>query len=406
MEEDDNASSEPRSADEAQIDKLLYDTVEGLDEQIDDPYVDVLAQYVEQIDPKLMRLGWVRKNAKTTLPPFNKYDQSMLSHTRTGVFFLLRFIGDVLDDEFLIGRGERHEVLKELVALFVIHDVHKIRDSSSARDEFEIPRDEIEAFVAELGLDDFAPGLTIDEFHASAVGLHKCHDGTKYEMLTPRFHNLLPFLRLADTIAGMSDAEEVIESKSDMNWYDAVENTKTRHCHKFDETGGLVSVMNKAIAQTFEDYEYELLTVHKSGCTYLSDGEIECGELPDDSDEFIDNIHDSFLTEIRKSFPRYRNRTILSDAAEKLHGHGRYHITNLDILCLNQRDLIRAIVEHGITEANAPFDIPQYTEDVLDVLEGETDIEFDRTFRIEGLARIIHTVYESILPHLDRKSVV
>lgn len=401
---DGSPASEPESELD-EIDQFLIEAIEDDDGQVDDPYVEILAEYVEDIEPVLTnRLQWARTNAKSSMAPFYKYDQSMLAHTRAGVFFLLRFIGDVLPDRFLIGRGTREEVLRELVALFVVHDVHKTRDSDEYHEEFNISEDEIETFVETTGLDEFAPTVDIKTFQSAAVGLHKT-DNAKLEMLTKHFSLLKPYLRLADGVASLTDPDEFVSDRLYTNFYDAVADTATPHSHSVDDSAGaLTSVMNKALAETFESYGYSLLTIHETGCTYAGPSDADIGTLPADPDEFIDTAYQQFLEELRNALPRYRNRSILADAAELRSGQSRYEISSLDVLCLPPSDLIRAIVERGVTDADAPFDLSNSVTEVLDVLEDETGLDLDRTHRIEGIARIVHTVHESIVPVLMRDS--
>jgi CRISPR-associated protein Csc3 len=388
----------------ARLDELIFDAVsdDGESESLDDQYVDLLAEYVEDIDPELMRLGWTLENAKSSQAPFYKYDQSMISHTRTGVFFLLRFIGDVLPDKWLVGRGEREDVLRDLVGMFVVHDVHKTRGETTFDSEFNISQEEIGAFVEKTGIDSFAPSLSVEDFHSVAVGLHKT-DNAKHEMLSQRFLDLNPFLRLADGVASLSDPEAWVSQRQRKNFENAVSTAVTPHAHAVDGGGPLTSVINKAAAETFESYGYALLTIHESGCTYgIEDAEDSVGTLPAHPDEFLTRLYQNFLVELRKALPRYRNRSILAGAAEVVDGQGRYRISDLDVVCLPPRDLVRAIVEKGVTQADAPFDIPNYARRTIETLTEETDVSFDRSYRIEGIARLVHTVYETIVPALMR----
>lgn len=386
------------------VDEFLIDVIDSdfaLDVS-DEAYVSVLTDYVSDIDPKMMTFGWPLKTAKTSEYPYYKYDQSLLVHTRTGVFFLLRVAGAVLDDEVFVGLGDREAVLRELVALFIVHDLHKTVDSDHYYEEFDIAKDEIEKFVAQVGLESFAPELTIDDYHAVAVGLHRS-DNSKHEMLTQRFIQLSPFLQMADGIASITDPESWVSERQTRILESAVGSQIQPHAHYVEGGGSLKRIINKAVAQALVNYGHELFTIHHDGCTFgcASENESE-SPVPADGDEFIEQVYRQFLLVLRNALPRYRNKSILSGATEDLKGQGRYHLSDLDILCLPSRDLIRAVVEKGISQADAPWTLPRTVEAELDALESQTDVTFDRSFRIEGVARLVHTVYDSFITEIVR----
>jgi CRISPR type I-D-associated protein Csc3/Cas10d len=385
------------------IENAVGDNGSSIGDQIDIPYVDILAEYVEEIDAELVSQGWMLKNAKSAGYPFCKFDQSMVTHTRAGVFFLLRYIGEIVPDSRLIGRGERKTVLRELVALFVAHDFHKLHESDGYEDEFNLPKDLITDHIRTLGLGEFAPSLSMDDFHAVCVGLHRTSNGN-HEMCTERFLELEPFLDLADAVAGTTHPEEFV-SQGTQKRFETASASVTPHYHSVDGGGPVKSIINKAAAETFEELGYRLLTIHGDGCTYASKDTTDdagVGTLPVDTATLTDALYENFLETLRDAMPRYRNRSVLSGTAEGVKGQGRYHISEFDVLCLPRRDLVRAIVEKGMTEADAPWELPGYATTALDALSEQTDVTFDRTFRIEGIARLVHTVRTEVVSHLVR----
>jgi len=116
----------------------------------------VLAEYLADIDPHLLDIGWSFETAKSV--EYGLTDQSMLNHVRNGVFAIVRLneiapsfgAYELSDDE-----------LRKAVALFAVHDLHKLRDEQEMDEEYDIDTDEVADLVDALGVDSFASDLRI-----------------------------------------------------------------------------------------------------------------------------------------------------------------------------------------------------------------------------------------------------
>ena len=106
----------------------------------------VLAEYLADIDPHLLDIGWSFETAKSV--EYGLTDQSMLNHVRNGVFAIVRLneiapsfgAYELSDDE-----------LRKAVALFAVHDLHKLRDEQEMDEEYDIDTDEVADLVDALG---------------------------------------------------------------------------------------------------------------------------------------------------------------------------------------------------------------------------------------------------------------
>lgn len=166
----------------------------------------VLENYFRIVDINLVRSGMCFRPAKSV--EFGKTDQSMLNHIRNGVFFLLRF-NDAL--KRLGVRALDEAGLRECIALFVVHDLHKMDygemdehdQKSSMENEFDIQVDAVRTYVEEMHLKELAPELGDDDYYSVAVALHKSRF-SRPGARTSRFMDLEPFLYLMDTMASCS----------------------------------------------------------------------------------------------------------------------------------------------------------------------------------------------------------
>jgi len=382
--------------------------------QVSETYVDVVADYAKLIEPQLSNLGWNNQNAKTPLPPYYKYDMSMQTHTRTGILFIIRLFGEILPEDFLEKRGDPETVLRELVALFTVHDFHKVREvDSDWENEFDIPKYEVEALVDELKLNTFAPTLSIEDYHAVTVSLHKS-ENSKSEMLTRKVNNYHSILYLADAVASIDKIEKFDKNRFESTFKAGTRNTGIPKTHSIGKESGIVaSVLNKAVSKKLESDCYELLTIHEKGALYMEKEDMNpsnCYLHEDnkstDVSSFLDSIYDSFLIQLRDSFPMTRNRAVLSGTTKIMYQQGKYHMGPLELLLLDKKQFITAIIEKGINQASSPFELPDYATADIKGLEKEIDCDiYTNSYRIEGVARIVHTVYEQIvLPVVNNKS--
>ncbi|MGB9902778.1 type I-D CRISPR-associated protein Cas10d/Csc3 [Methanothrix sp.] len=221
----------------------------------------VLENYFRTVDINLVRRGMGFRPAKSV--EFGKTDQSMLNHIRNGVFFLLRF-NDALKRLGVIALDEIG--LRECIALFVVHDLHKLDygemdedgQKNSMENEFDIPEDVVKKYVEEMHLSEFAPELRDDDYYSVAVALHKSRF-SRPGARTSRFMDLEPFLYLMDTMASCSSPEEAASPRAlralrDGFPQDAAEKQLNLQYHRLDDVKGILTgLLNKSIAEVLEE---------------------------------------------------------------------------------------------------------------------------------------------------------
>jgi len=122
-----------------QQDKIDYAAVERILSPSDDPDESdptPVEDYQNQVDPRLVNAGWGFEPAKSV--GHGKTDQSLVNHVRCGVFALVR-MNEVV--ESLGGYTLTDSKLRDTIALFVLHDLHKLDEERDADPEkrFDIP---------------------------------------------------------------------------------------------------------------------------------------------------------------------------------------------------------------------------------------------------------------------------
>ena len=193
---------------------------------------------------------------------FGKTDQSMLNHIRNGILFLLRF-NDALEQ--LDVRSLDEKGLRECIALFVVHELHKLESGEWMEDEeaierpdsmvneFDIPEAMVKRFVEKMHLRDFAPELEDEDYFSVAVALHKSRF-SRSGARTSHFMDLEPFLYLMDNMASCASPEEAVSARSltalrDGFPQDSPESQLNLQYHRLDDVKGILSgIINKSVA--------------------------------------------------------------------------------------------------------------------------------------------------------------
>jgi len=166
--------------------------------------------YQRTVDPNLVTEGWGFVPAKSV--EYGNTDQSLLSHVRCGVFALTQ-LNDVIAR--FGGRTLDETELRAAVALFVVHDIHKLDETrdTARRKRFDIPAAEVESYVERFGLAEYAGSLTTADFHSCAVDHHDDWSAN-HATSTVRFDDLRPFVRLADAFASSETPEQATDDRT------------------------------------------------------------------------------------------------------------------------------------------------------------------------------------------------
>jgi len=347
---------------------------------------EVLEDFRKSVDPRIVDTGWGFQAAKSV--EHGKTDQSLLNHVRNGVFVLAQ-LNDAVRS--LDGYTLNEEDLRAAIALFTIHDIHKLNQERDAdpKSRFDIPTEEVQHYVEAFGLDDFASELTLIDFRSCAIDHHD--DWTaNHDQTTRRFDDLRPFVRVADGLASCDTPEaatdESVQAAIDRAYLKS--DFEIRH-HVLDDVKGiLTNLLNSAISERLGDLDYQPLAIYQDGCVYI---------VPEDADRpainqaFVMDIIDELQANVRSSHKAYSDSSELSGNLTT-RSMGFYAINDQEFFYAGADTVLGAVVRKAVGDAN-PDDEP--TENMTESMAGlETHLptEIERTRRPVGYARLVYTV--------------
>lgn len=342
--------------------------------------------YQQTVDPNLVTEGWGFTPAKSV--EYGKTDQSLLSHVRCGVFALAQ-LNEVVDR--LGGQTLDETDLRAAIALFVVHDIHKLDETRDAnqRERFDIPAAEVEAYVGKLGLAEFADSLTTQDFHSCAVDHHD--DWTaNHATSTIRFDDLRPFVRLADAFASSETPEQATDNRTQQALDAAYPDSdfELRHHTLDDVKGVLTNLLNATVAETLEYEGYERLLLYQDGCVYVVD-RADVSWSPDEA--FVDEVFGRFEQGVRDAHPSYRDPKRLAGNLT-IRSQGFYGINDQDFFYAGAERLLRAVALKAVDDADPDDEPTESMVETMAALESHLPFGIERTRRPVGLARLVYTV--------------
>lgn len=317
-------------------------------------------EYLKAVDIHLVEWGMAFKPAKSV--EFGKTDQSMLNHIRNGILFLLRF-NEAL--EKLDARPLEKNCLKECIALFVVHDLHKLKFGEWKQDEdalemleimenqFEIPEDELKEFIDKMHLRDFAPSLKDEDYFSVAVALHKSRF-SRSGARTSRFMDLEPFLYLMDSMASCASPEEAVSARSltalrDGFPQDSPKDQLNLQYHRLDDVKGLLSgIINKSVADVLQEQGLIMLMAYQDGCVYLGKG-MQRAAI---SEEFIERVYAALEKNIQGSTSALSSATSLVRKVDLQGNINCYRLSDEYYFFSGPRMMLRAYIEKALTSAH------------------------------------------------------
>ncbi|MGB9929170.1 MAG: type I-D CRISPR-associated protein Cas10d/Csc3 [Methanosarcina sp.] len=330
-----------------------------INEQTEKETTGLFEEYIREVDIHLVEMGMGFKAAKSV--EFGKTDQSMVNHIRNGILFLLRF-NEALEKFGIVSLNK--EGLKNCMALFVVHDLHKLKFKEfmgddfaeghhSIKSEFEIPKEAVLNFVNLTGVRKFAPSLTDEDYFSVAVSLHKSRF-SRPGARTSRFMDLEPFLYLMDTMASCSSPEEAASIRSLTDLRDGFpqnspEEQLNFQYHVLDDIKGIFSgIINKSVADVMESNGLIILTAYQDGCIYLGRG-MQHVSL---SEVFLEKICQNLETNIQQSTPALSDSESLTKRL-KTPRLGDYGLSDEYYLFSGPEKMLRAFISKSITSAHS-----------------------------------------------------
>lgn len=388
---------------ESELIKSILSNLGTEDESGDDRSTEerVLKEYRTEIDPRIVNAGWGFEAAKSI--KHGKTDQSLLNHVRNGVFLLAQINEAV---QRLDGYTLDETDLRGTIALFIIHDLHKLdsdRDADPAS-RFDIPREEVQQYVERFGLDSFAPDLTNRDFYSCATDHHD--DWTaNHDQSTRRFNDLRPFVRIADAFASCDTPEAAASQSVQSAINRAYLKSEFKICHhRLDDVKGiLTNLINGAIAERLGDQDYQRLAIYQDGCVYIAPAE---ASQPDLDEVLIADLLDRLQKSIQTSHQAYSDANELQDNLTP-RPKGFYGINEQEFFYAGAETVLEAVVRTAIGDADPDDDPTDSMAETMAELETHLPFDIERTRRPVGMARLVDTVrrsfIEPILEESDRE---
>lgn len=370
----------------------LHAEIEAEEEQTAKQHT-VGREYLEHIDGKLVEQEWAYAGAKTVA--FGYQDQSLLNHVRNGVYFLLQLnqAATALNARTL---GETE--LRNAIAMFVAHDLHKTRETDGPEEEFDISRETVEEFVNDVGLEDFAPELMIDDYWSCACAHHDSWNA-KTGHVTLAFTELQGYVRLADSFASTSVPEEAVDERTQKNFDDVFYGQLDLRYHQLNDVKGiLTNLCNRAVEKLLRCKGYQVLAIYQDGCVYAVPADVSEPSL---DEELIRKVYETFTDTVRDAHPSYANPSKLMDSI----GRGRlgyYDPSPEDFFYAGPSRVLRAMVRKAAMDGDTDDPPTESMSKSIEKVDAEVPITLDDTRQLVGVARLVYGVQRTIVPELEK----
>lgn len=354
----------------------------------------VFIDYEETVVPQMIDAGWIEEVAKARAAPYyNDTDQTLVAHVLPGVEVLAdvqKHNEDITADDF-----------RCLVALWTIHDIHKILTPEGG--EFEIDDETVQEWVDNLSLDEFAPSLTVKDFKAVAVALHNS-DGANHGDQTVRFTELRPYLSLADAVMSIDDPSDFHDAARDVRTAFHTDTPFVPHSHTVDFDDAITrTLVNESVRDALVDRGLAPIDVRDNGSLYVAPVSVDIDKGVDD---MLNEITDNFINNLQDSYQIFKNIAFLGSSISSPQARFQYEsprvyaLTDLAKLCLSNTGLIQRIVQAAVDQQQHPWDISNESRQQISAVENATGKSLQRSQRLEGFAALVHTVYREVLPEI------
>jgi CRISPR-associated protein Csc3 len=348
---------------------------------------NILLDYYRKVDSNLRSLKWSYKPAKSNEEKYNfKTDQSLLNHTRNGVTFLSQLQEAVQK----LGREFTDEELRKSIALFVVHDLHKLEEKDNPEEEFNIEREKVEKLVEESGLNEFAD-IGIEDYYTSAKATHFSKNAKSGRMGSV-YGQLAPFVRLADGIASSHTPQDAFGPRNQEVLEHQFSNLDLRY-HKIKEEKGIfTNLINKSISDQLESRGYQSLAFYPNGCLYIAEKSNDKIEL---NQEVFSQIYNKLISNLQKSHGNLENPKQMTDALRFVKNLG-YYKPNTDYhFYAGLESVIKAFFYKGMQQGEGGEPSDPMIDDIEKTSEA-AGIEIPEEKEIIGWSRAIGGIYNQI----------
>jgi hypothetical protein len=262
---------------------------------------EVYLEYRSQVEPQFFDIGFDLLAAKSR--PYGYTDQTLRSHVLNGAAFAARLNFGLA--ELGLDAALDTESLREVIALFTVHDLHKAPEAQRRRDEThdrrdadkDLSADEVNKSVTALGLRKFAPGITNDDFRAAALGTES-RSGRHRGATSRTFVQYRPWLRLMDAAASLDDPTKT--ETLDPRLSEISDCLRLSHHTVTDVKGITTNFLTAAVSSYIESNTDAMPLVYFSdGAIYLSVGNKDPLEELTDVNNLSEALTDEFIHTLR-----------------------------------------------------------------------------------------------------------
>ncbi|MDG6249263.1 MAG: type I-D CRISPR-associated protein Cas10d/Csc3 [Methanocalculus sp.] len=303
--------------------------------EISDPR-RVLIDYYEIMDPAIRSSHVAYYPAKST--EMGPVDQSMINHIRNGIWALIELNTGLasLDSDSVLSDQE----LKEVIALFSVHDLHKL-SGKGWTEQFDISRREAYRYAEAFGATQFAPALSSHDYQSVAVGLHKTIG--YHTELSAKFHLYYPWLAIADTFASIARPQATTSMQRQL---DRIDPSVDFYYHTFQEaTGILTNLIHTGIAEWASDRGLFPLLIFEKGVLYLGKADAACSL---DSREDLETIYQKFRSVLNSSHSAISNPSELQKSIDVQGSKGLYKIEKVFFFYSGLENVAKAFIAAAV----------------------------------------------------------
>ena len=339
---------------------------------VHDPY-QVLIDYYEVMDPAIRNSSVAYSPAKST--EMGKVDQTMLNHIRNGVWALIELNVGLITLGSANALSEQE--LREVIALFSVHDLHKIH-GKDWKEQFDISQEEVLGYAKAFRATKFAPDLAGHDFQSVAVALHKSIGF--HANLSVKFNLYRPWLTIADTLASIEQPQATPSMQQQL---DQIDPSVDFYYHTFQEaTGILTNIVHTGIARWASEKGLHPLLIFEKGVLYLGDAE-KSFELSKEED--AKEIYRVFRAVLNSSHVTFSDALELQKSIETQGSKGLYSIGNVFFFYSGIEKVAKAFAAAAVlreSENTATVTV-DCAENVLRVGNNEPDMQYPPAQRVD-----------------------
>jgi hypothetical protein len=172
----------------------------------------VLDEFTQHVIPVMYRQRYHLRLAKGGPDYSYLPEQSLFVHVVNGVFGLAQLLRFIIENQVVV-RGLTEQVVRKVMALFCVHDVHKLGEFDLlGKSEFSIPLERLQREWEALGLTNFAGEADEHLMRAINVSRRSRYQGDLLLTNEPQTDLLWLLKSIADNMASAKTATEAVSS--------------------------------------------------------------------------------------------------------------------------------------------------------------------------------------------------